>query len=58
MRRHFRLPQAEQPTHQIGALVASELVEALGHVDLLEKIKVPEGFDELTITSLQPPSGF
>ena len=22
------------------------------------KIKVPEGFDELTITSLQPPSGF
>ena len=22
------------------------------------KIKVPDGFDELTITSLQPPSGF
>ena len=32
---HFRLPQAEQPTHQIGALVASELVEAIGHFNLL-----------------------
>ena len=33
--RHFRLPQAEQPTHPIGAPVAIELVEALEHVDLL-----------------------
>ena len=55
-RRHFRLPQAEQPIHPIGALVAIELVEALGHFNLLvfeDLAAVRDTVNELGLT----PSG-